>query len=184
MLIFFCWDYERMLNSKTDFLNNAQKKRSRKTLPVVGCVKGPSGGTMGRAFPLDGTRVPPSLAVSPSPFLPTSPTASRAIVARHQSGGRPCPGSGSRGRRSPAPYSSTTRRAGLSSSPPPPAPHPPLGAVPNPKPSPSPLVPAFVAWCVKIWDWVCCCCFGCVWRQLWVRELGEAAAAAAGVQVP
>ena len=48
-----------MLNSKTDFLNNAQKKRSRKTLPVVGCVKGPSGGTMGRAFPLDGTRVPP-----------------------------------------------------------------------------------------------------------------------------
>ena len=139
-----------MLNSKTDFLNNAQKKRSRKTLPVGGCVKGPSGGTMGRAFPLDGTRVPPSLAVSPSPFLPTSPTASRAIVARHQSGGRPCPGSGSRGRRSPAPYSSTTRRAGLFSSPPPPAPHPPLGAVPNPKPSPSPLVPAFVAWCVKI----------------------------------
>jgi hypothetical protein len=97
-------------------------------MPQAGVV-----GLLGRVF----SRSPAQLTTVDALSL-TSPQRQPRLSPRHrwpsESAARPCRGSGSQGRRSRAPYSSTTRRA-ESSSYPPPAPSPPPGAFLNPKPS-------------------------------------------------
>lgn len=154
---------EKRCNSKERKGNKMRKK----TLLVVGYASSRRGWTTG-----------PCVFTQPSPshdcrrsvanFAPASASAQpppSLIRWPSESAARPCRGSGSQGRRSRAPYSSTTRRA-ESSSCPPPAPSPPPGAFLNPKPSLSvshlsshPLLDVSKpeTGCSR-------CCFGCVRR--------------------